>query len=212
MRHILKIIFPVIVLAVLLNVSASAQTLKIATVDVGKVFTNYYKFKLAQANITDQQNRIMKDENDMVENLKKGDTEYKSLLASANDQALSADQRDKNKKSADAKLKELQDAKATLDEYDRSAKTRLTEQLQRVHDKLLDEIRAAIASKAKGGGYNMVFDSGAQSIGGAPMLVYNSGQTDLTDDVLKQLNIGAPIDFNTTTPAISPPAMTTNRF
>lgn len=197
MKHILKFILPVMV-AAFFSSAASGQTLKVATVDVGNVFTNYWKTKQAQANITDQQNRIIKEEGDMVDNLKKGDTEYKSLLASANDQALSADQRDKNKKAADDKLKELQETKNSLDEYDRSAKARLADQLQRLHDKILDEIRAAVAAKAKAGGYNMVFDSSAQSIGKTPVLIYNSGQADLTDDVLKQLNAGAPIDLNTT--------------
>lgn len=202
MKNSLKMV-SVILMAAFFASAASAQALKIATVDVGKVFTNYYKTKLAQANITDQQNRMIKDEDDMLNNLKQGDTDYKSLLAAASDQALSADERDKNKNAADAKLKELQDTRASLDEYDRSAKERLADQVQRVHDKLLEEIRAAVAAKAKAGGYNMVLDSGAQSVGGAPVLIYNSGQVDLTDDVLKQLNAGAPINLPTI-PAATP--------
>ena len=151
----------------------------------------------------------------MVDNLKKGDAEYKTLVAAANDQALSADEREKNKKAADAKLKDLQDTKANLDEYDRAAKSRLTDKLQRMHDGILAEIRAAVAAKSKAGGYNMVFDSGAQGVSGASVLVYNSSQADLTDDIIKQLNIGAPVNWNAapaSSAPLAPSMVTTNRF
>jgi Skp family chaperone for outer membrane proteins len=47
MKIILRSIFPAVLLLTLLSGSALAQT-KIATVDLGNTFTNYYKTKLAQ--------------------------------------------------------------------------------------------------------------------------------------------------------------------
>src|SRR6185295_4201467 len=106
--------------------------------------------------------QIFKDENSMLEDLKKGDTDYKTLLASASDQALSSDERDRKKQAADAKLKQLQDSKAALDSYDRSAKQNLADQFQRMRNKLLVEIRAAVNAKAKIGGYNLVIDAASE--------------------------------------------------
>jgi len=146
-----------------------------------------------------------------MEDLKKADGEHQSLLAASNDSALSADERDKKKQAADLKFKQIQESKAALDQYDRSAKQNLASQLQRVHDKILGEIRDAVQSKGKAGGYTMVIDSSAETVTQTPMVVYNNGQVDITDDVLKQLNAGAPIDFNTKVPPVSPSLLGTNR-
>ncbi|HZF01164.1 MAG TPA: OmpH family outer membrane protein [Methylomirabilota bacterium] len=197
MKNILKFIFPAILL-IALGGSALAQTPKIATVDLGKVFTNYYKTKLAQVNLDDQKKQIIKDETALLDDLKKGDAEYKQLLDQANDQALSTDERDKNKKAADAKLKQMQESKAALDEYDRSAKTRLSDQFQRMRDKIIAEIRSAVTAKAKAAGYTLVLDSASETVNTTPVIVYNNGQADLTDEIVKQLNIAAPISFDAT--------------
>ena len=56
--------------------------------------------------------QLDKDDKSMRDDLKKGGDEYQKLLAQANDQALSADQRDKRKQAAADKLKQLQDSKS----------------------------------------------------------------------------------------------------
>lgn len=208
MKYILSLFLSAVLLVVLSagHASAQTQTAKIATVDLGKVFTNFYKTKMAQVSLDASKNQILKDENTMLEDLKKGEGDYKLLLAAANDQALSADQRDKKKVAADAKLKDLQDSKAALDEYDRSAKSRLSDQFQRMRDKILTEIRETVSTKAKAAACTLVLDSAAETVNGTPVVIYNnSGAADLTDEVLKALNAGAPID-------VTAPAMqSTNR-
>ena len=61
MKHILRTIFPAVLLLAFFSGSALAQT-RIATVDLGNAFTNYYKTKLAQATIQDSANQLTKDE------------------------------------------------------------------------------------------------------------------------------------------------------
>ena len=64
----------------------------------------------------------------------------------------------------DAKLKQLQDSKAALDQYDRSAKANLADQFQRMRDKILAEIQTAVNTKAKAAGYLLVLDSAAGTV------------------------------------------------
>lgn len=214
MKNVLRIILPAILLMAFSTAPALAQA-KVATVDIAKVFKNYYKTKLAQSSIDDRQSQIEKDKAGMIDDLKKGDAEYKTLLSAANDQALSAEERDKKKVAADAKLKQLQESKAAFDQYQRTAGANLNDQFQRMRDKILTEIQAAVAAKAKGAGYGLVIDSSGQSANVTPIVVYNGGQADLTDDVLKQLNAAAPIDLSPTNAVLSAPTpsmITTNRF
>jgi len=61
----------------------------------------------------------------------------------------------------------------------------------------------------------LILDSAAESAAATPMVVYNGGQADLTDAVLKQLNVGAPLDLSPTNAVLSaptPPMVKTNRF
>jgi len=98
----------------------------------------------------------------------------------------------------------LQDRKTAIDQYERQAQATLSDQLQRMRDKVLVDIRAAVSDKAKIGGYTLVIDVSAQGITSTDVFLYHASENDLTDDVLKQLNAGAPID--TTTPAITMPS------
>jgi outer membrane protein len=177
-------------------------------VDLKKVFDNYYKKKLAEAAIQERAEQLDKDDKSMRDDLKKGSDDYQALLEQANDQALSADERDRRKQAATDKLKELQQSKAAIDQYERQAQTTLGEQRQRMRENILTEIKAAVTTKAKAAGYTLVFDTAAETVNGTMAVVYTNGDNDLTDAVLSQLNAGAPIDV--TKPAVTAPPSLTN--
>jgi outer membrane protein len=207
MKNIFRTIIPALLLMTFLSGSALAQT-KIATVDLKKLFDNYYKTKLAQASIQERAAQLDKDDKSMKDDLKKGGDDYQQLLDQANDQALSAEERDRRRQSADDKLKQLQTDKAAIDQYERQAQTTLGEQRQRMRENILTEIKAAVTAKAKSGGYSLVFDTAAETVNGTMTIVYSNGDSDLTEAVLSQLNAGAPVDV--TNPAATPPPLTNN--
>ena len=179
-----------------LSGSALAQT-KVATADLRKLFDNYYKTKLAQAAIQDHATQLDKDDKSMKDDLQKASDDYQQLLAQANDQAISADERDRRKQAAADKLKKLQDSRASIDQYERQAQATLNDQRQRMREKILDDIQSHITAAAKAGGYSLVIDTAAETVNATPMVVYHTDENDLTDGVLKQLNAGAPIDMTT---------------
>jgi outer membrane protein len=212
MKNILKTIIPAVLLLTLLSGSALAQT-KIATVDLRQLFDNYYKTKLAQAAIQDRATQLGKDDNNMKDVLKMASDEYQKLLAQANDQAISADERDRRKQAATEKQKQLEDRRTALDQYERQAQATLNEQRQHMSEKIRADIQAAVNARAKAGGYAIVLNTAAEgiSIGSANLsvpssVIYSISEIDLTADVLKQLNAGAPIDMTTpgSAPAASP--------
>jgi Skp family chaperone for outer membrane proteins len=190
-----------------LSVPALAQT-KIGTVDLRKLFDGYWKKKQAEAALNDRKAQLDTDDKSMHDDLKKGGEEYQKLLEQANDQALSADQRDKRKQAAADKLKQLQDSKAAIDQFERQAQITLSEQSQRMRENLLVEIKAAVMAKAKAAGYSLVIDATADTASAPTAVVYSSGENDLTDDVLKRLNEGAPIDLTKPVASTAVPSLT----
>ena len=86
-----------------------AEAQKIATIDLRKVFDGYWRTKQADANLKEQAADLEKERQMMVEQFQKGEANYKKMLDSANDQALSATERDKRKKDAENELLNLRD-------------------------------------------------------------------------------------------------------
>ena len=60
---------------------------------------------------------------------------------------------------------------------------------------ILNEIKAAVAAKSKAAGYTVVFDIASETVNQTPIILYSSGENDLTSAVLAQLNAGAPVDL-----------------
>jgi outer membrane protein len=201
MRILLRMLFTAILLLALATLPAFGQN-KVATVDLKKLFDNYYKTKLATQAIQDRANDMDKDYTTMAQDLKKKSDQYEQLLESASDPAVSDQERQKRKASADDLLKQLQDSKAAIDQYERQAQMTLADQKQRMRDSILDAIKKVIADRAKAGGYTLVLDTAAETVNGTPSIVFTTGEGDLTDDVLKQLNAAAPPDL----PETSEPA------
>ncbi len=168
---------------------------KVATVDLKKVFDNYYKTKLATQAIQERASDMDKDYTTMAADLKKKGDQYEQLLESASDPAVSDQERQRRKASANDLLKQLQDNKAAIDQYERQAQMTLADQKQRMRDNILDEVKKVVAAQAKSGGYTLVFDTAAQTVNGTPSIVFTTGEGDLTADVLKQLNAAAPPDL-----------------
>jgi outer membrane protein len=178
----------------LLACSARAADLKIGTIDLQKVFEGYYKTKLANAAIQDEIAGLKKDNAALIEEHTKAVEDYKKALDEANNQAVSADEREKRKKEAEGKLLRINDLRQTIDQFERTAKGNIDEKLRQSREKIVKEIKEVIATKCKSNGMSMVFDSGT-SEGRLPMVLYTNGTNDLTDEILTQLNANAPPDL-----------------
>ena len=112
---------------------------------------------------------------------------------------MSQDERDKRSQAAQDLLKQLQESKANIEQFERQAQITISDQRTRMRDNILQEIKKAVADKAKAAGDTIVFDTAAQTVNGTPAILFASGDNDLTDAVLKQLNSTAPPDLPETT-------------
>jgi len=176
-----------------LGLAASAQAqAKFAVVDMKKAFDSFYKTKQAEAQIKDRAVDSDKVYKGMVDDYKKANDEYRALVNSSNDQAVSSEERDKRKKSAETKLMELQEIEKSVKQFENQARTTIAEMEKRMRDKIVGEIRDVVNSHSKSGGYTMVFDLAAVTGYQTPIILYTSGENDLTDAVLKEINASAP--------------------
>jgi Skp family chaperone for outer membrane proteins len=196
MRNLLKWLVPGTLLFLLTSSSSFAQN-KIATVDLSRVFTNYWKYQQASGALEDLKSDLNKTGKQLVDDFQKMKEDYQKLLADANNQAVSEKERDQRKKAAEDKLVEARKQEERINEFDQRARGTLAERSMTMRNNLLTEIRATVNSKAKAGGFTLVFDTAAQSADRTPVVLYASSE-DLTDAVLAQLNAAAPMDLPST--------------
>jgi outer membrane protein len=167
---------------------------RIATVDLRKLFDNYWKTKQADAALKDRAADMEKEHKNMLDDWKKAKEDYQGLLTSANDLAVSSEERERRKKAAEDKLKYIKDTEDTISQYERQARATLDEQRRRMRDNILAEIRNVVNARAKSSGYTLVVDTAAESFNNTPVVLFSSNDNDLTTTVLDQLNAGAPAD------------------
>jgi outer membrane protein len=184
---------PGLLLICLASGPACAQS-RIGTVDLRKVFDNYWKTKQADAALKDRAADIEKDHKTLLDDWKKAKDEYQTLLTEANDQTLSLEERDNRKKQAEDKLKQIKDSEDAVAQYERQARATLDEQKKRMRDKIIEEIRTTVEGKARSAGYALVLDTAAQSANDTPVVLFSNNENDITKDVLAQLNAGAPVE------------------
>jgi outer membrane protein len=181
----------------------AADAPRIGTIDLRKTFDNYWRTKQADANLKDQAADLEKERKMMIDQFQKTQDSYKKAMESANDPALSNDERDKRKKAAESELLNLRNQEDRIRQFDTTSKATLGERQRRVRDQILAEIKDQIKAKAKAGGYTMVFDTAAETVNNTPFLLYNaSNNSDITDAVLSELNINAPKETPAAKPAL----------
>ncbi len=184
-----------------LAAAAPAADQKIGTVDLRKVFDKYYKTLQSTASLKLEAADMEKERKQMLESAEKHKDDWQKLIDKANDQAVSAEERDKSKKAAEQKYIELESDKQNITEFDRAASQRLREKELQRRDAIVKEIRQVLDVDAKAGGYTIVLDPSGESQNMVPVVLYNNGQNDLTDALIKELNSTAP-----------PGALETNAF
>jgi len=191
MKSLFGRIVPALLLTLMMSSSGWAQG-RIATVDLRKVFDNYWKTKQADAALKDRAADLEKDHKSMLDEWKKAKDEYQGMLTEANNQTLSLEERERRKKSAEDKLKQIKESEDTIAQYERQARTTIDEQRKRMRDSIVDEIRSAVNGKAKAGGYALVLDTVAESANNTPIVLFSNNENDMTDAILSLLNAGAP--------------------
>jgi len=183
-----------VVLLLLFSMGAAAEEFKIAVIDMEKVFQEYYKTKIADATIK-RQAEIYKQYSDKLnESLLKLQEEFKNLRDSAQNIALSDVERENKRLGAQDKFRQLKEKEEEFKQYGTDKQSQLREQYEEQRNVLLNEIRETIQRRCKAEGYMLVLDMSGKTLNNIPSIVYSNPTLDLTESVLKEINMAAEKD------------------
>ena len=192
MKHHLKFASAICLVALLSATSASAQRLKIATVDMQILFKEYHRTNDEQQKFSEEFARIQKENNERLTGIRELEEKLKGLKKQIEDPTIADGV--KRDKSRDFQLK-LDEAKA-MDRERREFLGRRTRALelkkQASMQGILEEIRKLIVDHAKAEDFDYVLDKSGLSANQVPFLLYTKDATDVAVALLSKLNVNAP--------------------
>jgi outer membrane protein len=178
--------------AVALTASAQAPAGRIVTVDLNKIFTEYYKTPIASGKIKDTAESFNKELNEMVDNYKKEIEDLNKLREDQDKPEYTATVRDEKRKAVSEKLAETQKIQRDIDDYRTGHGKILQEQQARMRQTILKEIQDVIDKDARDAGYQLVLDKSGNTANAVPTVLFSQDGLDITDEIIKVLNKNQP--------------------
>lgn len=163
---------------------------RIVFVDMDKVFNEFYRTKLADAQLKDETDAYKSERTAMIDAFKRLQDEFKTVRDESQDTALSEEARNQKRIAAEEKLVELREMDGKIRRFDETRRRRIEEQMKRQRDKLVGEIRETISAYAKGQGFTAVVDASGLSLNGVPAVLFYESKNDITQAVIDLLNTG----------------------
>jgi outer membrane protein len=186
-----KLLLTVICLPLFIS-SVIAAEMKVAVVEMDKVFQGYYKTKQTDALLKQKQGIYQAWSKKLGESRLKLQEEFKILRDASQNIALSSAEREKKRLAAQNKYQEFKKKEAELEQYIQQKSREYKDLVEKMHKKLLDEIYIEIRRYAVLKGYSFVFDKSGKTLNNIPVIIYSSDQFDISEEILENLNRGQP--------------------
>jgi Skp family chaperone for outer membrane proteins len=181
-------------IAASLFTAANAQDakIKIATVDMQELFKEYHRTTEAQEVINVERAGIQKDNEGRLTRVRELETNLGNLKKQIEDPSV-------NETKKQSLIQEFQVQQQEGIALERERREFIQRRNQALNEKMvqrmkiiLDEIRKLVEEKAKSDNYDFVFDKSGTSTSQVPFILYSKDATDITANLLKDLNKDAP--------------------
>jgi len=167
--------------------SANAQ-MKIGTLDMNAIFTQYHRTKDAETKLNDARAAAKSELDERLETLKKAMDEINKLNADLEKPELSKSAKDLSSKSRDEKVAEARNLDREITEFRGTRERQLQEQFVRMRKDIIDDIMKVVENQVKNAGYDLVFDKSGMSMGQVPVVVFSRNDLDFSKTIVDALN------------------------
>jgi len=191
-RHMLAPLVLIVVSLLLGTAPSHAQQLKIGTLDMNRVFNEYYKTKDAQAQLSSVRDTSKKEMDERVASLKQIMAAIDKLSQEIDRPELSKEAKLAKTKERDEKVNAARQMDRDITEFRSMKERQLQEQFGRMRADIIKDIMSAVADKVKSAGYDLVFDKSGLGLGQVPVALYSRDDMDFSADIIAVLNKHAP--------------------
>ena len=173
--------------------STGAAELKIATVDLDKVFTAHPKTQAAEAELKTAESGVQEEMDKIVAEGRALQEEVAKLREAAKNPLLTEEARLQKRDQAEEKLAELQDFELRARRTQETKLKQMREKVLKSRQAIVDELMAAVNHFAEAGGYDLVLDRSGMTMNAVPMVAYSSPALDVTDKLIEYLKATAQV-------------------
>ena len=189
----MKRVLMMLILAVGLNLG---QTLNAATaigvISLEKVYNGYWKTDVENKKLKTKQEEALDRIKKLEESLRKEGTVLGNMIKAMQDPRLAAAEQSKRQQQVQTKQKELQQMQDAIRGFRERTQKDLELDMRKAREQIMEEIQQIVSTEAKKRKLNLVLDEAARSAAIAPIVIFTDGENDLTEEVLRQLNLSDP--------------------
>jgi Skp family chaperone for outer membrane proteins len=183
----IKQILTTSILIFALSVSNLTAATKALTIDMQKVFNDYYKVQQAQKKFQVSVKNANDEVELMVQEGQQISAKLQDMVKKIQNPALSEDAREKVKVEATEVQQQLRQKEADVNQYRQRMQTTLAQRRQLIISDHLDEIKVVISRVAKSRDADVVLNKSGES------LMYARDSLEITEEVIGILNADAPV-------------------
>lgn len=170
-------------------VTPAGAQLKVATVNLGKVFDSYQKAKDAAQRLKEAEKKAQDEVNSraqsltaLQETIRKLDNERKN--------APTPEARSEKDRLYSEKVAEARNLEREIADFRDTRRRQLEQQAVRMRGGIVEEILKAVTDKVRADGYDLVFDTSGRNLSGLPTVVFAKDSFDISEEVIAILNKG----------------------
>ncbi len=178
-----------IAVALVFSAIQSADALeRIAFIDMERVFQEFHKTQLADAQLKRQAREFAQERDVLVEQAEALRDEHNELRSQAMDPAISDEAREDIMVQVEEKLVEFREKENEINEFNQLRAKQLEDQGRRMRENIVEEIQSVINRYARNNNHIAVIDSSSQSLNAIDVVLFVDTRYDITDDVIELLN------------------------
>ena len=169
---------------------AEEKPLKIAVIDMNRVFQEYNKTRVNEAKLKKQAEIFKEYSTQLAQSLAKLRQEFIKLRDDSQNMVYSAAERENRRMNAQEKYRQAAAKEQELREYNRERQAQLRDEYEKLRNSILEDISKVVEAKCLAEGYGLVLDKSGRTLNNIPLVVYSSKMLDITDSVIQTLNLG----------------------
>ena len=189
MKRVLMMLF----LAVGLNLGYTLNAATaIGVISLEKVYNGYWRTDVENNKLKSKQEEALDRIKKLEESLRKEGTVLGNMIKAMQDPRLAAAERSSRQQQVQTKQKELQQMQDAIQGFRERTRKDLELDMRKEREQIMEEIQQIVSTEAKKRKLNLVLDEAARSAAIAPIVIFADGENDLTEEVLRQLNLSDP--------------------
>ena len=174
-----------------LTIGVCAQSQKIATIDMVKVFNEYYKTAQVNKQISELSEKYNAEWIQFEADLKVIKEEYIGVIKKLQDPSATEEEKAKNAELAKQLNEKGKKQETDMAQFKADGLRTLDSEKNRLRAKIIGEITEVVSKRAQSEGYTLVLNTAYNEDDPKRPVIFTSGKNDITQEVLDILNADA---------------------